>query len=68
MQSEIKTVTREQLLEEAEQLAQHALGTSRAEAFLRLEQGEYRGTIFAAKMAAIRFLLDGDAPLPAAAE
>lgn len=64
MPTEVETVTREQLLEEAEELAQSALQVSREEAFQRLAQGQYRGTIFEAKMAAIRFLLDASGSSP----
>lgn len=64
MPTEIKTVTKEQLLQEAEELSQRALQVSSWEAFQRLDNGQYRGTIFEAKMAAIRFLLEADDSTP----
>jgi hypothetical protein len=55
--AEIQEFTAEELLLEAERLAQAVLHVGREEAFHRLDQGQYRGTIFASKMTSIRFLL-----------
>ena len=59
--------TKEQLLAAAEELAADVLQTTAEQAFRRLDAGEFRGTMFEAEMAALRFLLAGD-ELPAAAE
>jgi hypothetical protein len=68
MKADIKEVTTEELRQQAERLAQEVLGVGCEEAFLRLDQGEYRGTIFASKMSSLRFLLQENAFLPSAAE
>lgn len=57
---EVKNVTEVELLAEADELAARALGVSRQEAFRRLEEAQYSGTIFESKMAAIRFLLGAE--------
>ncbi len=51
---------KEQLRAAAEKLAADVIQTDAIEAFRRLDAGEYAGTIFAADMAAIRFLLADD--------
>jgi hypothetical protein len=51
--------TESELRERAELLANSALGVSAAEAWVRLARGLYAGTIFASKMSAILFLLEG---------
>jgi len=61
-------VTNEELLAEAEKLSRHVWKVSYDEAWKRLDAGELRGTIFASKMASIRFLLDAGNSAPVAAE
>ena len=68
MEAETKEVSRDELLTEADELARGVLGVGHQEAFLRLDQGEFSGTIFASKMAAIRFLLGPEDSRPLAAE
>lgn len=55
----MRELTTEELVSEADDLARR-VGLTRAEAFERLDAGEYRGTIFESKMAAIRFLLTAE--------
>jgi hypothetical protein len=66
-ESHTRELTRAELFEQADTLARRA-NMTRAEAFSRLDAGEFRGTIFESKMAGIRFLLGADNEEPLAAE
>ena len=66
METQIEELNKEQLQAAAEALAAEVIQTDAVEAFRRLDAGEYAGTIFAADMAAIRFLLADDELLAAA--
>jgi len=57
MNCQEQELTRPELLDRADKLAQRAHVGTRDDAFARLDAGEFHGTIFASKMNAIRFLL-----------
>ena len=67
MDAATRVFTKDQLIEQADSLARR-VNLTRDEAFHRLDAGEFRGTIFESKMAAIRFLLSAEDNEPLAAE
>lgn len=60
-------LTEEQIRQQAEALAQDALGVSAAEAWDRVRAGKYRGTLLESNLRQLMWML-GDDQLPAAAE
>jgi hypothetical protein len=61
-------LSRDEIQAEAEALALRVMNTSAAEAWKRVRQGEFEGTLFASKLARLYFLLGSYDPIPAAAE
>jgi len=58
----------EQLREEAEELSRRVLGVSAAVAWERVKTGELEGTLFAARLHQLHFLIGDDWNAPLAAE
>jgi hypothetical protein len=60
-------LSEQQIRDQQRQLAARK-GLGVAEAYARLDRGEFRGTILESELSMLRFLLGEDSPLPAAAE
>lgn len=60
MKTLVEELTTDELRAAAEKLANEVVQTTAEEAYRRLDAGQYSGTIFAADMSSIRFLLADD--------
>lgn len=67
MEAQDITLSREDLLDYANELSREVLGTDAWEAWARVKKGEKAGTLFASKLSQLFFLIEEDS-LPLAAE